>query len=434
MRRGVALVCLVVPSIVHAQDAPPVEAGLAVDWTTGPTIGDVPTVGGAHGFGIEARLAAFGFLELDARYEMLAIAQTTDTRISNQLLGELAIRWVTDARRRQLWLIGAGYGTAFRSDMLGGNSSIGRLSLTREIGIPTSHWNSAFELAYEHSFDSSLDLVLGSIRLGYLSGALANYKDAKTPLFTHTTSFDAFFPWGAGMTFGLHAGRYLSLETSVNFLTDIEISSGDTTTHGFAGGQWAALTGPRLQLDSWPLYWAPLYAQVQAGVGFIGRDPGELRPVQTGELGVRIICSSFGTDVGIWVRTEVDDGSLHALIGGVALKIVLATDRNIIGGHNRGCADDHGGSSAGAPTHTATVSTDNSLSLPVLTLPAPRIEQVGTRAGFFWIAGHWEWRGTSWEWVNGHWEAERPNMKWLPGHYDVQGGIHVWIEGRWTSR
>jgi hypothetical protein len=350
MRGGLALVCLAVPSIAYAQQAPPVEAGVAVDWTTGPTLGDVPTVGGTHGFGIEGRLAAFGMLELDARYEMLAIALPTDIAATSQLLGQLKVRWMTDPSRRQLWALGAGCGTAFRSSMLGDTSAIGRLSLTREVGIPTSHWNSAFELAYEHSFDSSLDMVLGSIRLGYMSGALSSYKDAKTPLFTHTTSFDAFFPWGAGMTFGLHAGRYLSLETSANFLTDIEITSGDTTTHGFENAQWAMLTGPRVQLDSWPLYWAPLYAQVQAGVGFIARDPGELRPVQTGELGVRIVCSSFGADVGVWVRTELADGSLHALIGGVALKLVLATDRNIIGGHNRGCADDHGGSSTGSTT------------------------------------------------------------------------------------
>ena len=434
MRGGLALVCMALPRLAHAQEAPPIEAGVAVDWTTGPTFGDVRTVGGTHGFGIEGRLAAFGLLELDARYELLAIATSTEIATSNNFIGQLKVRWVTDHARRQLWALGVGYGTAIRPDTLGDTSDLARVSLTREIGIPTSHWNSGFELAYEHSFDSSLDIVLGSIRLGYLSGALANYKDSKTPLFTHTTSFDAFFPWGAGMTFGLHAGRYLSLETSANFLADIEISSGDATHHGFRGAQWAALTGPRVQLDSWPLYWAPLYAQVQAGVGFIARDPGELRPVQTGELGLRIVCSSFGADVGIWVRTELADGSLHALIGGVALKLVLATDRNIIGGHNRGCADDHGGSSAGAPTTTHTVSTDSGLSLPVLTLPAPRIEQVGTRAGFFWIAGHWEWRGTSWEWADGHWEAERPNMKWQPGHYDVQGGIHVWIEGHWTTR
>ena len=195
-------------------------------------------------------------------------------------------------------------------------------------------------------------------------------------------------------------------------------------------------TGPRIQLDHWPVFWAPLYAQVQAGLGWIARDPGELRPVQTGELGVRIVCSSFGADVGAWVRTEVADGSLHALTGGLALKIVLATDRNIIGGHNRGCADDHGGSSsvASTTTHTTTVSSDGGISLPTLALPAARIEQVGTRAGFLWITGHWEWRGSSWQWVGGRWEAERAGMQWQPGRYEVQGGVQVWIEGRWAPR
>lgn len=438
MRGVCAALCLLVPALASAQEAPPVEAGLAIDWSTGPTFGDAPTVGGAHGFGVEGQLAALGLLELDGRYELLAIALPNDegTTASHQLLGQLKLRWITDAARRQLWTIGGGYGTAFRPTSLGGRAALARIAIARQIGIPTSHWNTAFELAYEHSLDDdSLDLVLGSIRLGYMSGALARYEGAKTPLFTHTTSFDAFFPWGAGMTFGLHANRYLSLETSGSFNADLTIESTDANHHGFDGAQWVVQTGPRLQLDSWPLFWAPLYMQVQAGIGWIARDPGELRPIQTGELGIRIVCSSFGADVGGWIRTEVADGSLRALTGGLVLRIVLATDRNIIGGHNRGCADDHGGSSAGTTTHTATVSSEGGLSLPTIpTLPAPRIEQVGTKLGFIWIAGHWEWRDGTWAWIGGRWEAERPNMRWLPGHYEVRGSIHVWIEGRWAPR
>jgi hypothetical protein len=471
MRWFCALVWLTIPAAAFAQEAPSEpgsrapEAGLAIDWTSGPTFGDVPTLGGAHGLGIEGRLAAFGSLELDARYELLAIALPGDmgTDLSHQLLGQLKVRWITDDARRQLWVIGAGYGTAFRPGTLGGSAALGRISLARQIGIPTSRWDTAFELAYERSFgDTRLEMALAGIRLGVSSGRRSRYLGAKAPLFARTTSLDLFAPAGVGMSFGLHANRNLSLETSGNFIADVDIGlNSDTSFHGFRDAQWAVQMGPRFQHSRWPAEWAPIYAQVQAGVGWIARDPGVLRAVQTAELGVRLVCSDFGADFGAWIRTQVADGALDPIAGGLVLKFVVATDRIVIGGRNRTCADSR--SSDGAAGHGQTkhiVSTGGSnaggANVPPPNLgvqgqvgvrinvqgvlqalsppPAPRAEQVGTRPGHVWIAGHWEWRGGTWRWVGGRWESERTNMRWSPGTYQVQGGVYVWIEGHWTAR
>src|ERR1043165_3995678 len=122
----------------EAGSRPPVQAGLAVDWTTGPTFGNVPTLGGTHGLGVEGQLAAFGALELDARYELLAIPLAMDmgTDVSHQLFGQLKARWITDDVRHQLWAIGVGYGTAFRTAALGGRAPVGLVAIPGQIGIP----------------------------------------------------------------------------------------------------------------------------------------------------------------------------------------------------------------------------------------------------------------------------------------------------------
>ncbi|HUS28689.1 MAG TPA: hypothetical protein VMZ53_09270 [Kofleriaceae bacterium] len=449
-----AVVCVAMPSTAVAQEASAPssssfapEAGLAFDWTTGPAFGDIPTLGGTHGLGVEGRLAAFGVLELDARYELLAIPLPADmgTGLSHQLFGQLKGRWVTDDVRRQHWALGVGYGTAFRPSTLGGRAAIGRVAITRQIGVPSQQVDTAFELAYERSFgDMHLDMVLGSIRFGYSTGAKAKYSGAKSALFPHTTSFDAFFPWGAGMSFGLHANQYLSLETSVSYIADVDITSDEVDHHGFRGAHWAAMTGPRVQAGSWPSNEAVLYGQLQGGLGWIARDPGDLRPVQSAELGIRLVCSNWGVELGAWLRTQLADGTLDPIAGGLVLRAIIASDRTVIGGHNRKCADAGTGGSSSPPAETQTISTDTSVGAQLdvgiqaiqeaLHPPAARIEQVQPRAGFVWIAGHWEWRGSSWQWVGGRWEAERANERWVPGTYEVRGGVSIYIEGRWAPR
>jgi hypothetical protein len=404
----------------------------------------VPTLGGTHGLGVEGRLAALGVLELDGRYEMLVIPLPADmgNAYSHQLFAQLKLRWITDEARRQLWAIGAGYGVAFRPDALGGRANVGRVSLTRQIGMPKSVADLAIEVAYERSFeDMHLEMLLGSIRFGLSSGPDSSYRGDKSRLFARTTSFDLFAPGGAGMTLGLHAGDF-SLETSMNYMARAVIGT-DSNYHGFRGAQWAVQTGPRYQHPSWPIDEAVMYGQIQAGVGWLARDPGVLLPVQTAEVGIRLPCSDFGVDGGVWFRTSVEDGSLHAIAGGLALKVVIATNRVVIGGRNRKCAD-AGSGSGGGETRTISNSADVSVQGQIsggiqameqaLHPPAPRLEQVNPRVGFVWILGHWEWRESGWVWFGGRWEVERPNERWVPGRYEVRGNVSVWIEGRWERR
>lgn len=434
------------PARAVAQEArsetstPSAEGGLALDWTTGAAFGDVPTYGGAHGLGIEARGAALGLLELDGRYELLGVERPGEmgTALSHHLLGQLKLRWITDDPRHHLWALGVGYGVAFRGDSLGGRAALVRASLTRQIGIPKGPADIAVELAYERSLgDMRLDMILGSIRFGIMSGGDAKYFGPKSVVVPRTVSLDVFAPGGVGMTFDLKLTNVLRVVTSGSFLADVGLDNTDLDFHGFRGAQWALQTGPRVQMPRWPLRWAVAYGQVQGGVGWLANDPGERAFVQTGELGVRFVCSDFGADLGAWVRTRLDDGSLDAIAGGLVLRILVASDRASIGGDYRRCSDLGGGGGGGGETQTVTVTSEgggSSLSSLALQLPTARVESVTPRAGFVWIGGHWEWRGSSWHWVGGRWEAERAGMRWVPGTYEVRGGVQVWVEGRWAPR
>jgi hypothetical protein len=81
-----------------------------------------------------------------------------------------------------------------------------------------------------------------------------------------------------------------------------------------------------------------------------------------------------------------------------------------------------------------TVVTSGAGTYPTSAPPPPRTESYGTRAGFIWQPGRWEWRGGKYEWVDGHWERERANKVWISGRWELQGNYYVWIEGRWGDR
>src|SRR5438874_1069340 len=51
-----------------------VQWGMGFDWTSGATMGTVPTEGGAHAFGIELDFALARTVQLAARYEIGGIA------------------------------------------------------------------------------------------------------------------------------------------------------------------------------------------------------------------------------------------------------------------------------------------------------------------------------------------------------------------------
>ncbi|MBX3160590.1 MAG: YXWGXW repeat-containing protein [Deltaproteobacteria bacterium] len=65
--------------------------------------------------------------------------------------------------------------------------------------------------------------------------------------------------------------------------------------------------------------------------------------------------------------------------------------------------------------------------------PAPRAEASAAKAGFVWVAGHWEWRAKKWEWLPGHYERERAGKKWRDGRWDRQGDRYTWVAGGWDD-
>ena len=52
---------------------------------------------------------------------------------------------------------------------------------------------------------------------------------------------------------------------------------------------------------------------------------------------------------------------------------------------------------------------------------------------WYFIPGHWAWRG-QWVWVQGHWRTRpHPGDIWLPGKWAQQGNVYVWQKGHWRS-
>ncbi len=65
--------------------------------------------------------------------------------------------------------------------------------------------------------------------------------------------------------------------------------------------------------------------------------------------------------------------------------------------------------------------------------PPPRVYVRDTRAGFVFIQGRWDRRGSRWEWRDGYWERERSGHRWEDGRWERRGRGHVWVEGRWSA-
>jgi hypothetical protein len=65
--------------------------------------------------------------------------------------------------------------------------------------------------------------------------------------------------------------------------------------------------------------------------------------------------------------------------------------------------------------------------------PAPRDERPGTKGGFTWVRGRYEWRDGNYAWVDGHWERERANQRWIDGRWELRNGRYEWIEGSWGT-
>jgi hypothetical protein len=70
---------------------------------------------------------------------------------------------------------------------------------------------------------------------------------------------------------------------------------------------------------------------------------------------------------------------------------------------------------------------------PTAPPPAPKAENPNARAGYVWVVGRWDWRGSNWEWIPGHWERARAGFVWQPGRWELQGNVYVWVEGQWVQ-
>ena len=96
----------------------------------------------------------------------------------------------------------------------------------------------------------------------------------------------------------------------------------------------------------------------------------------------------------------------------------------------------------GAPTNVVPqVQTVASVGQP--TEPPPKNQKdvipaaPGSRTLWYFIDGHWEWRG-QYVWVPGHWRSRpHPGDIWLPGKWVEQNNqtntVYVWHGGKWRS-
>ena len=65
--------------------------------------------------------------------------------------------------------------------------------------------------------------------------------------------------------------------------------------------------------------------------------------------------------------------------------------------------------------------------------PPPRVETFGSRPGFLFVKGRWNWSNGQWAWVDGHWERERSGYAWNEGRWERRGNRWEWIDGTWTT-
>ena len=322
---------LVVEPGAEIRCRPPITVGgahvaFAIDWSTGPVF-DRRSSGGAHAMGVELAYAATRSLQLVGRYELFGIGRTEPGRsVGNQFLGLAKYRIWTDEVGRDAWTLGAGGGWAIRNEGLGGSAPIARVSLARERGFYLDDNNSVFsslELAYERTLDSEgLSTILASYRWGFElnihepTNLGTRAREANHRL-THTYDIYGGNALALGSSIGVRLLRPLSVQASAGFQFG---TTEQTKQHGFDGGQWSTIVGPRLQLTFSQV--AP-YVQVQAGPSWVSHTTGggELRGMGHAELGIRALIGCSAADVGVWGRIDLE--TRDATAGGLLMRIVL---------------------------------------------------------------------------------------------------------------
>lgn len=64
--------------------------------------------------------------------------------------------------------------------------------------------------------------------------------------------------------------------------------------------------------------------------------------------------------------------------------------------------------------------------------PPPRYERVPrARPGYYWVPGHWVWRGNRHEWIRGDWVRARPGYVYAPPRWVERNGGWYMDQGRW---
>jgi len=92
------------------------------------------------------------------------------------------------------------------------------------------------------------------------------------------------------------------------------------------------------------------------------------------------------------------------------------------------------------PTNVAPqVATADNINVGQPTQPPPANQKdvipvcPGPRTLWYFIPGHWDWRG-QWVWVQGHWRTRpHPGDIWIPGKWVQQDNVYVWQKGHWRS-
>ena len=85
------------------------------------------------------------------------------------------------------------------------------------------------------------------------------------------------------------------------------------------------------------------------------------------------------------------------------------------------------------------VATGDDLYFGAPTQPPPKDQKdvkpspPGSGALWWFIPGHWAWRG-QWVWIAGHWRPRpHPGDYWLGGQWEQQTNVYVWKKGHWHS-
>ena len=98
------------------------------------------------------------------------------------------------------------------------------------------------------------------------------------------------------------------------------------------------------------------------------------------------------------------------------------------------------GCASPAPTNVAPqVATAEGINVGQPTQPPPANQKdiipvaPGSRTVWYFIPGHWAWRG-QWVWVAGHWRTRpHPGDIWIRGKWVEKDNVYVWEKGHWRS-